>query len=173
MKKRNELRELEKLVGKQVDAFNDGKWSPSRLVRVVIDAVGTRDDLTQRERRLWRGALRRDCKEAFYGVCHYLLPDGTETRQFWDWNCNLFLSGHILYDDRTIRDRMLFAKRPDGYGWYCVNWNYSLDLKGVARRKMLPQWRKCADEQGLRMAWDPDAGSYNYFDKKTGRRVEA
>ena len=171
VKKRNELLELEKLIGRQVDAFNDGKLTSSRLVRVVIDAVDTRDDLTQRERRLWHVALRRDFKAAFDGICHYLLPDGTETKQFWDWNCNLFLSGHILYDYRTVHDRMLFAKCSGG-GWYGVNWNYSLDLKGTARRKMLPQWRKCADELGLRMTWNPDAGRYNFFDKKTGRRVD-
>lgn len=175
MSKRNtdgEYEELQELVGKQVDAYNDGKASPSRLVRVVVESVICRDEFTGLARKLWRNALRKDYENVFES-CFYYCDGDRETKQFWDWNCDTFITGHILNDDRTIRDTMLFAKRPDGWGWYGVNWNYGLDLKGKVRRRNRKSWKQCAEERGLRMVWNPDAGKYHYFDKKTGMKVDA
>lgn len=167
----DELNRLNKLEGKQLDAYHDGKSSPSRLVRVVVESVFHRGEFSRKGRALWHSAIKKDFKDVFESCIHYIGRGDVETKQFWDWNCEVFISGHILYDDETIKDTMLFAKRVGG-GWYGVNWNYSLDLEGKIRRKMLPTWKKCADEQGLRMEWDPDAGKYKYFNKKTGLPVD-
>lgn len=175
MSKRNadgEYKALQGLVGKQVDAYHDGKASPSRLVRVVVESVICRDEFTKHARRLWRDALRKDFEGVFEGCTYYSLGGDRETKQFWDWNCDTFITGHILNDDRTIRDPMLFARLPEGCGWYGVNWNYCLDLGGRVRRRDRKTWAYSAEERGLRMVWNPDAGKYHYFDKRTGRKVE-
>ena len=166
------LRKLENLVGRRVDAYFDGKASPTRLVSVVVDNVGTREDLSRHERKLWRDALKKDFDSVFNGCVHYVLDGANDTKQFWDWNCDVFIGGHILYDDVTIRDPMLFARRPAGFGWYCVNWNYSLDITGRIRKRMLGTWRTGADYGMLRMEWDRDAGKYKFYDKKTGELVK-
>lgn len=166
----DEYNSLKKLVGKQLDAYHDGKASQSRLVRVFVEDVCPREQLPRGFRALWRNTLKKDFSDVFGSRIHYVDDNGIETKQFWDWNCEVFILGHIVDDAETLNDTMLFAKRAGG-GWYCVNWNYSLDLYGRIRRKMLPTWKKCADEQGLRMEWDPDAGKYKYFDRKTGELV--
>ena len=161
-------------IGQELDAYHDGKASPSRLVRVVVDDIIERKDMSRSARALWRKSLKADFKEVFEGcVCYHTKVNGkdVEFRQFWDWNCDKFIVGHILNDKDTEKDLMLFAKRPYDYGWYGVNWNYSLDISGKTRKACLANWKKCADEMGQTMKWNAEEGRYDYFDKKTGKAV--
>ena len=152
-------------IGQRLDAYHDGKVSPSRLAVVVVDNIIDRDRLSKKAQNLWRKALREDFKQVFDGCVYYCGPKGlcdlATTRQFWDWNCKEFIVGHI------------FAKRPDGFGWYAVNWNYSLDLTGSIRKRNLKNWRICAKERGTKMKWNAKEGKYDYFDKDTGEKVES
>mgnify|MGYP007122059163 CR=1 FL=1 len=105
-------------IGQRVDAYHDGKASPSRLAVVVIDDIIDRDDLSEKGQRHWRKALKQDFNEVFEGCIIYTNEKSPlAIRQFWDWNCTEFIVGHILNDKETMRDPMLFAKRPEGFGW--------------------------------------------------------
>lgn len=126
-------KEFEFEVGKTYVGYHDGKHSPSRLVQIVITDVISRDELYKREIRLWRKAIREDFKRVFEGICFYQKSNGDFTKQFWDWNCEVFCVGYIVGDDETKKDKMLFAKSYDGY--YCVNWNYELTEEVVKERK--------------------------------------
>lgn len=166
---------LDKLeIGDQLDAYLDGKVSPSCLVRVAVDYLPiSRDILPQKYIRIWKKALREDFEHAVNGCVIYIGgKDLKETTQFWDWNCDKFIIGHIVGDKRTEKDRILFAKRPEGFGWYGVNWNYCLDLEGSLRKNALQRWKTCAKERGLRMKWNSKEGRYDYFDLKSGKKVE-
>lgn len=161
-------------VGQRLDAYHDGKIRPSRLAVVVVDDIIDRGYLSRKAQCLWRKALRKDLKDVFEGNAYYFrtkeLSDGTN--QFWDWNCSEFIAGHIVNDKRTEKDQMLFAKRPDGFGWYGVNWNYMLDISGSLRKRLVPNWRKSAAENGMTMKWNGKELKYDYFDK-SGKKVEA
>lgn len=121
-------------VGKTYDAYNDGKISPSRLVRVKITDVVQREDLGKHWWKVWKDAILEDMKRARGGCIHYIRKDGSDSRQFWDWNCQHFIVGHILNDGETVKDPMLFAQRPSGE-WYGVNWNFMLDVSGKVRKR--------------------------------------
>ena len=158
--------------GQRIDAYNDGKASASRLVVVVVDDVVERESLSEKNRKAWRAAISGDFTSVFTSCVFYVGPKG-ETKQFWDWNCDRFIVGHILNDETTRRDPMLFARRPEGFGWYCVNWNYSLDVSGRTRKQNVRLWKAAAEECGRTMRWNAGAGRYDYLDKATGRKVEA
>ena len=166
-----EMRNLK--IGQRLDAYHDGKISPSRLAVIVVDDIIPRGDLSKKAQNLWRKALKEDFKQVFDGCVYYCGPKGlcdlATTRQFWDWNCEEFLVGHILGDKESEKDPMLFAKRPDGFGWYSVNWNYSLDITGSQRRKYIRQWKICAEEKNRRMEWNAKEGRYDYYDIATGK----
>ena len=169
-----EMRNLK--IGQKLDAYNDGKISPSRLAVVVVDDIIYRSELSKAGQNLWRRALKKDFQDVFEGCSFYCGPRGlldkNTTKQFWDWNCNEFIVGHILNDKRSEKDPMLFAKRPDGFGWYSVNWNYSLDITGGLRRKNIRQWKICAEEMNQRMEWNAKEGRYDYYDIATGKQLE-
>lgn len=118
-------------VGQVYIGYHDGKHSPSRLVHIIITDVISRDELYKREIKLWRRAIREDFEEVFYGLSFYQKPNGDFTKQFWDWNCEVFYAGYIVGNAETVKDRMLFAKSYDGY--YCVNWNYELTEEKVVK----------------------------------------
>lgn len=163
-------------VGQRLDAYHDGKISPSRLAVVVVDAIIDRGDLSRKAQLLWKEALRKDFKNVFDRCfCYYCGPKGlfdiATTKQFWDWNCQKFISCHILNDKESEKDPMLFAKRPDGFGWYAVNRNYSLDLTGLIRKRNLKNWKVCAKECGCKMKWNANEGRYDYISIKTGKKV--
>ena len=166
--------EMKVEIGDRFDAYNDGKASPSRLVTVVVDNIIDRFNLNKKGQRIWRKALKEDFTNVFEGCCFYCGKNGLldATKQFWDWNCDEFIVGHILNDKRTERDPMLFAKRYGGDVWYGVNWNYMLDVTGVVRRRSLKRWRTCASEMGQRMKWNAKTGEYDYFDLKSGEKVD-
>lgn len=168
---------LDKLeIGAHLDAYHDGKISPNRLVVVIVDDIIPRRELSKKAQNLWRKALKEDFKRVFGGCSFYCGPNGlydlTTTEQFWDWNCDKFIVGHIVGDKRTEKDPILFAKRPEGFGWYGTNWNFCLDLTGRFRKNALQRWRTCAKERGLRMKWNSKEGRYDYFDLKSGKKVE-
>ena len=159
-------------IGQRIDAYHDGKASPSRLKVVVVDDVIDRNDLSKRAQRLWRKALRADFKGVFEGiVCYY--SGGRSTKQFWDWNCSEFIEGHFLDEGDNKKSYMLFAKRPHDWGWYGVDYNYSLDVSGRVRRRHIGTWKKCAAENGLSMKWNHNLGRYDYFALKTGEQVDS
>ena len=162
-------------IGKLYDGYHDGK--SGRMVRIVVDDVIPRIELSKTGQRLWKKALKDDFASVFDGgISLYCGPKGildpATTKQFWDWNCDTFIVGHILDDKDTEKDPILFAKRPAGFGWYAINWNYSLDLEGKVRKACLPMWRRAAKECGLTMKLDRKTGYYIYFNKE-GKRVEA
>lgn len=159
-------------VGQQLDAYHDGKSSPSRLVRIVVDDILDRADFAPTAQRLWRKALKKDFTDVFDSCVTYVSTRHGATKQFWDWNCTMFIVGHILNDKRTEKDKILFARRADGFGWYAVNWNYALDLTGRIRNACLKTWRACADENGRTMKWNAADGRFDYFDKTTGKKVD-
>lgn len=163
--------------GDRLDAYHDGKASPSRLVVVAVDYVAPLEDLPGKYVRMWRKALREDFKNVVDGGAFYVLSSKSSgkgwTKRFWDWNCDEFAVGHIDGDERTRKDPMLFAKRSAGFGWYCVNWNYALDVGGRIRKSSLKKWKACARENGRRMKWNAAKREYEYFDAETGEKVEA
>lgn len=150
--------------GDRFDAYHDGKGSPSRLAVVVVDAVIKREDICKKYLMMWKRAINHDFKESLLDGCvHYV--DGPQ--QFWDWNCDTFIFGHILNDKESVKDPMMFAKRP--YGWYGVNWNYMLDVDGKVRKENMEMWKACADEMGCTIKWNAKRGRFDYYDKKTGK----
>jgi hypothetical protein len=160
-------------IGKTYDGYQDGK--SSRLTRIVVDDIIPRMKLNKNGQRLWKKALNEDFKGVFEGCSFYCGPKGmfdlNTTKQFWDWNCDTFIVGHILDDKMTEKDPMLFAKRPNGFGWYCINWNYSLDIDGKVRKNCLKMWRRAAKECGLTMKLNRTTGYYDYFNAD-GKKVE-
>lgn len=162
-------------IGQRLHAYHDGKVSPSRLAMVVVDDIIDRGDLSKKAQNLWRKALKKDFRDVFGSSCYYCGPKGLydpkTTKQFWDWNCQKFIVGHILNDKESEKDPMLFAQRPEGFGWYGVNWNYRLDPDGELLRKNLKTWKTCAKECGTRMKWNAAKGKYDYIDLKTGKVV--
>lgn len=157
------------LVGKRLDAYHDGKYSPSRLVTVEVLDVVDMVDLEKKYRRVWKRAIDDDFKNSLLGEGIVIYLDGPQ--RFWDWNCDRFVFGKIVGDKRTEKDPLMFARMGDGRSWYAVNWNYKLDVNGVIRRKMLKHWKEAAAEMGQTMKWNAKAGKYDYFDKH-GKKVE-
>ena len=123
---KNEIGAIE--IGSVHTGYHDGKRG--RPVKIKIDDVVSRYDMNKRGQTLWRKALKEDFSRVFNGCSFYCGPKGLfdpiTTKQFWDWNCDTFIVGHIPEIKETKKNQMLFAKRPDGFGWYCINWNYSL-----------------------------------------------
>ena len=123
-------------IGDKVDAYEDGK--KARKTTVIIDHIIRREDLSDKARRLWKKALNQDFKDTFDGFVTYI-NELCHTKQFWDWNCDVFIIGHLEQpyggdDDAVKPGSMLFAKRAGkGMGWYCLNWNYDLDVKKAVR----------------------------------------
>lgn len=143
----SEMKNLKVRAGKTYDAYFDGKHSQERMVTVEVDYVGSRGDLTRREQRMWRKAILEDLRNVFDGCISYL-NEGKFSEQFWDWNCDSFIEGHIVGDPRTKKDRMLFARDSSG-GWYGVNWNYQLDVTGKVRRELRERLKKAAEDAAV------------------------
>lgn len=157
-------------IGQRLDIYQDGKRSPSRLS--VVKVVGTVQirDLSKGYLRMWKKAINEDFKESLLdGFIHYV--EGPQ--RFWDWNCDTFIFGEIVGNPDTKKDPVMFARRASGKYWYGVNWNYMLDIKGDIRKSSLPTWRKCAAEMGQKIKWNPKVGKFEYFDIKTGKKMEA
>ncbi len=158
-------------LGKTYDAYNDGKSSPSRLVRVKITNVVRREDLSKHWWKMWKDAILEDMKCARKSCIHYYLKDGNFTSQMWDWNNELFYFGYIPGDKETEKDDpMMFAKTSWGI-WYGVNWNYKLDVSGRIRKNNIKNWKLCAMEMGQTMKWNSKEGRYEYFDTLTKKKV--
>ena len=155
-------------VGKKIDAYHDGKTSPSRLsIAEVIDVVKI-TDLSKKYLRMWKKAIVEDFDEALMGgLVHYI----SGPQRFWDWNCDECIFAKFLDNKESERDPSMFARRPGG-GWYGVNWNYMLDVKGKTRKEVMDTWKKSAQEMGQRMEWNDKLHMYEYFDIKTGKKVE-
>lgn len=156
-------------IGKRIDAYHDGKMSPSRLEVVEVVAVSKIADLGKKHLRMWKKAIVEDFDESLMGrlVCYAEGP-----QRFWDWNCGEFVFAKFVGDKETERDPIMFAKRAWG-GWYGVNWNYMLDLGGKVRKEWLKQWEACAKENGRRFQWNEKELKYEWLDEKTGVKAEA
>ena len=156
-------------VGQRLDAYHDGKASPSRLSIVeIIDSISI-TDVSRRYLRMWKRALSKDFDESLFDrSVHYV----NGPQRFWDWNCDQFIFGKIVGDGESEKDPMMFARMSDGKSWYAVNWNYQLDVSRSIRKKMLPTWEKAAKECGLSMKWNKTNLRFDYFDK-SGKKVEA
>lgn len=153
--------------GKKLDAYHDGKTSPSRLsIAEVIDVIKI-TDLSKKYLRMWKKAIVEDFNEALMGGLVHYIPG---PQRFWDWNCDEFIFAKIVGDKETEKDPIMFAKRAWD-GWYGVNWNYMLDVKGKVRKEGIDSWTKCAQEMGQRMEWNKKLQMYEYFDIKTGKKV--
>ncbi|MBO6031683.1 MAG: hypothetical protein J6Q22_09440 [Prevotella sp.] len=159
-------------IGRVYDGYEDGK--SGRMVRIKVDDILPRMKMNKLAQGLWRKALEKDFKGVFEGISFYCGPKGlldlATTKQFWDWNCETFIVGHIIDRKDTEKDPILFALRPKGFGWYAINWNYSLDISGEIRRRCLPMWRRAAKECGLTMRLNRKTGYYEYYNKK-GKKV--
>lgn len=117
--------------GDRIDAYHDGKCHESRRVTVIVEDVVPRDLMTKKCLRMWKRAINKDFKDSLLdGFIHYI----GGPQQFWDWNCDEFVFGHIEGDKESEKDTMMFAKRPSG-GWYGVNWNYFLDVGNTVRKE--------------------------------------
>lgn len=153
-------------IGCLLDAYHDGKVSPSRHAIVVVDGIGTCEDMTKREVALWRKALKEDFTSVFVkGTFSY-------PSRFWDWNCDWFLSGHFMSGEGKKKHSILFAKMYGVDRWYAVNWNYMLDLTGELRVQNWDTWTKCASEMGQELKWVKERHKFQYLDKKTGMVVD-
>lgn len=156
-------------VGGVYDAYFDGKCSPSRLYRVEVDKVIRRDDMTRKMQRAWRAALREDFSSVFDGIVLYVKDSGECSRQFWDWNCDEFIVGHIVTESSRP---ILFAKAMNGFEWYGVDGNYALDIQGEVRKKRLKDWEKAAYEIGTRLSWSSALQQFVHYDKESGEEKE-
>lgn len=119
------LKITDRLTGHQ-----DGKLA--REVTIVVDDIMPREDLSYAGRRMWKKAINEDFKHSFDTCITYVGNKGFTT-QFWDWNCDVFIVGHLSKpyggDDKATEPySMLFARRNMGMGWYGVNWNYDLEV---------------------------------------------
>ena len=164
------MKKHDPIIGKTYDAYNDGKASPSRLVRVTITDSATLQELGRHYVGVWRKALKKDFSRAAEGTTHYWGEDGCKFRM-WDWNCNEFFFGEIPGDKESKKDPMLFAKTSWG-GWYAVNWNYELDVSNKIRKDSIKNWKQCAKEMNCRMVWNKKSGKYDYFDLETGKKED-
>lgn len=155
-------------VGKKLDAYHDGKTSPSRLSVVEVIDVIKIEDLGTYYLRMWKKAISDDFNEALIKGCvHYC----SGPQRFWDWNCDEFIFAKFVGDKETEKDPIMFAKQGWG-GWYGVNWNYMLDVRGKVRKEAIENWKKCAQEMGQRLVWNKKTRLYEYYDLKTGKRVD-
>jgi hypothetical protein len=116
-------------IGDTLAAYNDGKTA--RKAKVVVDDIIERKNLSLRARCMWKKALKQDFKDVFESCVFYI--GKSITKQFWDWNCDVFICWHLAEpyggDDDAVKPySMLFAQRPKGFGWYCLNWNYDLEV---------------------------------------------
>ena len=144
--------------GDRIDAYNDGKPSPSRLSAVVVEDVVKRKELPIKYLKMWKKAINDDFNESLIGgYMHYM----EEPQQFWDWNCDTFIFAHFPLDKESAKDPIMFAKRPNG--WYGVNWNYQLDISGKIRRQNLKTWKQCAAERGTILKWNAFEGRFEYL----------
>ena len=156
-------------IGKKLEAYHDGKISPSRMSTVEVVDVVSITDMSKKYLRMWKKAIVDDFNE-------YLL-DGIMCRaegpqRFFDWNCDKFIFAKIVGDKETEDDPIMFAKCPGGE-WYGVNWNYLLDVDGRALKKNMPFWDEYArEEMGKKLVWNKKEHRLEYFDIKTGKKVE-
>jgi len=124
------MKELE--IGDTLNAYQDGKLG--RKTIVAVDDIIPRRSLSPSARKMWKKAVNEDLGECFDTcVCH-VWEENRQWKwayQFWDWNCDTFISGHIVGHMKGEREMkpntMLFARRICG-DWYCINLNYLLDV---------------------------------------------
>ena len=155
--------------GKKLEVFHDGKISPSRMSTVeVLDHVKI-ENLGPYYVKMWKKAIIDDFNEALIrrGV-HYC----SGPQRLFDWNCDKYIFAKIVGDKETEKDPIMFAKRGCG-GWYGVNYNYMLDVDGRVIRENMPFWEECAKEMGVRVVWNKKEHRLEYFDIKTGKKVES
>lgn len=152
--------------GMLLDAYNDGKYSPSRHAVVeVVNAIKI-VEVNKKFLRKWRKAIYDDFGESLLDiVTHYW--DGPQ--RFWDWNCDEFIFAKFPHDKETELNPIMFARRGWG-GWYGVNYNYMLDLNGKVREENWDNWQSCAKEAGKELKWNAKAHRLEYY--KDGKLVE-
>lgn len=155
--------------GNRLDAYFDGKESPSRLSVVEVIDVLPIVGVSKKYLRMWKRAIAKDFDESLLEGFEFY-AEGPQ--RFWDWNCGEFVFAKIVGDAETEKDPIMFAKRGWG-GWYGVNWNYMLDLHGKIRKERLATWEECAKEMGQVMKWNKATLKYDYFNVKTGKKVES
>ena len=153
-------------VGKKLEAFHDGKISPSRMSTVEVVDVVSITDIGNKYLRMWKKAIVDDFDESLLGSGIIYYVGGPQ--RFFDWNCDKFIFAKIVGDKRTEKDQIMFAKRPGGE-WYGVNYNYMLDIDGREFKTHMPYWEDCAREIGRRLVWNKKTHMLEYFDIETGK----
>lgn len=156
--------------GKKLEAFHDGKISPSRMSTVEVVDVVSITDMGKKYLRMWKKAIVDDFNDHLLDgiMC---CVDGPQ--RLFDWNCDKFIFAKIVGDNETEKDPIMFAKCARGE-WYGVNWNYLLDVDGRALKKNMPFWEEYArEEMGKKLVWNKKEHRLEYFDIKTGKKVES
>lgn len=160
---------LSSLIGKHLDVYNDGKISPSRHARVVVEDVVPMFDLHPHFRDKWFKTIKEDMKLVKDGCVWFHLDNGMVVKNRWDWSTQEFIFAKFIDDKSTDKDPMMFAKTSGGY-YYAINWNYRLDITNKFRRKCLKLWKECAKEMGMKMVYNKQTEFYDYIDLKTGKK---
>lgn len=155
--------------GKRLEAFHDGKISPSRMSTVEVIDVVSITEMSKKYLRMWKKAIVDDFNEHLLdGIMCYV----DDPQRLFDWNCDKFIFAKIVGDKETEKDPIMFAKCARGE-WYGVNWNYLLDVDGRALKKNMPFWEEYArEEMGKKLVWNKKEHRLEYFDIKTGKKVE-
>ena len=117
-------------IADRLTGYQDGKLA--RKVIIVVDDIIRREDMSYAGRRMWKKAINEDFNHSF-DTCITYVGDKGATTQFWDWNCDVFISGHLeepfgADEKATKPNSILFARRNMEMGWYGVNWNYDLEV---------------------------------------------
>ena len=152
--------------GMLLDAYDDGKCSPSR--HAVVEVVSATNICAVSEKFLhkWRNAIYDDFGESLLD-CSVHYCHGPQ--RCWDWNCDEFIFAKFPHDKETEQEPIMFARRGWG-GWYGVNYNYMLDLNGKVREENWEVWQACAKEAGQELKWNAKAHRLEYY--KDGKLVE-
>lgn len=149
--------------GKILDAYFDGKPSPSRYYPIRVMDVVRIENLPKKYLRMWKRAIVDDFNESLLWGCVVYIPP---PQRFWDWNCGEFIIGKNIGDD-AVKEPILFAKRP--HGWYGVNYNYKLDVYGKVRKEYMETWQGCAKELGQVLMWDGHRHEFRYSPIESGK----
>lgn len=152
---------LSSLIGKHLDVYNDGKISPSRHARVVVEDVVPLFNLHPHYRDKWFNAINADMNRVKDGCIWYHLDNGMVVKNRWDWSTQEFIFAKFIGDKRTDKDPMMFAKTMGGY-YYAINWNFRLDVTNKFRRQLMKTWKECAKGMGMKMVYNKQTESWDY-----------
>lgn len=155
---------LKDLVGKHLDAYHDGKISPSRHARVVVLDVVPLAELSPPYRKKWFDVIKEDMEEIADGCIYWQTEDGSTVKNEWDWGTKEFVFAEIIGSDEARKDPLMFARMSTGQLYAVNDWNYELDPTGDFRRKKMKDWKACAKENGYRLVYNRKTETYDFKD---------